>query len=282
MTLSGQHTKLVINPIRRIAAKTEVVDIIVLEKNMTKGAQRILDLIVQKIQEGRFIPGKPETYLGYKEVHKLLELPPKYYRWGISLRHQGLDDLAHWLQNQHQIPAITGLIIDKDKKKRHPGRGFFNAFNNGLVNYKWWEEEIRKAIEYDWSPYSKTEKLPTHKQLENFETHYSEGEKRKLDTHTRKRCEALINRAKSIFRSTDGELRCSVCDWFRPNANLKGDIVEIHHIRPVSTLSAKGTKWTLKEAIAHLSPLCPNCHRIAHSKPDGGVYSIEELKEIIR
>jgi predicted HNH restriction endonuclease len=34
-------------------------------------------------------------------------------------------------------------------------------------------------------------------------------------------------------------------------------IVKIHY----------GRDLTFEEAIQHLTPLCPNCHRIAHAKP---------------
>jgi hypothetical protein len=251
-----------------------------LVQNMTEDAKRLLDLIVQQIRAGRFIPGKPETYIGYKEVHHLSNLPRKGGTWGRSLQYQGLNDLADWVK-RCQLPAITGLIVDTTKQHR-PGRGYFTAFNNGEEDYNWWREEVRRAIAYDWSPYSKPEKLPTRKELQDFETLYSEGEKQKVGVHTRKRCEALISRAKSFFRSPDGELRCAVCSWSRPRATLKGDIVEIHHVCPVSTLPTKGTEWTFTEALKELTPLCPNCHRVAHSKPGGGVYSIKELDEIIK
>jgi len=251
-----------------------------LVENMTEDAQRLLDLIVQQIRDGRFIPGKPETYIGYKEVHDLLNLSRKGGTWGRSLQYQGLNDLADWVKRR-QVPAITGLIVDTTKQHR-PGRGYFTAFNNGKQDYNWLREEVRRAIAYDWSPYSKAEKLPTRKQLQDFEALYSEGEKQKVDVQTRKRCEALICRAKSFFRSPDGELRCAVCSWSRPCTTLKGDIVEIHHICPVSTLPTKGAEWMFTEALKELTPLCPNCHRVAHSKPGGGVYSIEELDEIIK
>ena len=35
-----------------------------------------------------------------------------------------------------------------------------------------------------------------------------------------------------------------------------------------------------EEAINNLMPLCPNCHRIAHAKPGGGVFSLAELQDI--
>lgn len=247
---------------------------------MTTDAKRLLSLIVRLIREGRFIPGRPETYLGYKEAHKLLGLPLQGGTWGRSLKIQGLSDLAHWLQRNRQVPSVTGLIVDTTKRKNHtPGHGYFIAFNKGKEDYTWWAEEMRRAIAFNWSRYSTPEKLPTLKQLEEYESHFNEGKLDKVEARSRKRCEALIRRAKSIFKSK-GELRCAACGWSRPRVSLRGDIVEIHHLRPMSSLPVKGVRWTLKEALRHLIPLCPNCHRIAHAKPGGGVFSLNQLKRV--
>lgn len=247
---------------------------------MTPSAQRLLNLIVRQIRNGRFVAGNSETYLGYKEIHDLLGLPRKGGTWGRSLQIQGLNDLVSWV-HQKPVPAITGLIVDTTKNHR-PGHGYFTAFNNDKEDYNWWRQEVRQAIGFDWSPYSSNEKLPTPKQLEDYESKFTEGRIDKLDTETRKRCEALVRRAKSFFRNPAGELRCAVCNWCRPSEDLKGDIVEIHHLRPLSSLPRQGIRWTLDEALKHLMPLCPNCHRVAHAKPGGGVFSVAELKNMAR
>jgi len=249
---------------------------------MTHNAQRLLDLLVRQIGDGLFIPDEPETYLGYKKAHGLLGLPRRGPRWGRSLQQQGLDDLADWIQRKH-LPAVTGLIVDTTKKYR-PGPGYFRTFHGGNEDYNWWLGEVRRAIGYDWAPYSTPEELPTPWQIQNLEALYSEGKKANIEAKTRERCEALIRRAKSFFRAkaTDGELHCVSCGWSRPRVALRGDIVEVHHLHPMSKLPPAGVEWTFAEALKHLAPLCPNCHRVAHARPDGGVYSIEELKRIVR
>ena len=247
---------------------------------MTEEAQRLLDLIVEQINSGRFIPGKPEKYLGYKEVHVLLHLPQKGATWGRSLKVQGLNDLAEWV-NQERVPAVTGLIIDTTRNNR-PGNGYFKAFNNINEDDDWWHEEVRRSIGFDWSQYSNVEALPTRDQLDRYDTRYTEGKVHEVDFQTRRRCEALIRRIKSLFRDEDGELKCELCGWSRPSTTLSGEIIEIHHLCPKSSLPVEGIQWTLEEALKNLRPLCPNCHRIAHAKPGGGTFSLEELREIVK
>ncbi len=80
--------------------------------------------------------------------------------------------------------------------------------------------------------------------------------------------------------SVDGRLRCCVCNW-APLIETAGDIVQIHHEKPLHTLPKSGKKFSFEEALDQLFPLCPNCHQTLHSKPGGGCYRVQELKELI-
>ena len=53
--------------------------------------------------------------------------------------------------------------------------------------------------------------------------------------------------------------------------------IEVHHIKPISEI---GEDY-LVDPVRDLVPVCPNCHRMLHSKPDG-VFSIEELKMLMQ
>jgi predicted HNH restriction endonuclease len=76
-------------------------------------------------------------------------------------------------------------------------------------------------------------------------------------------------------------LRCEVCGWFKSDNRISGDIVELHHMRPLAEAPDQGRRLSLAEAIRSLVPLCPTCHRIAHSRLGGGDFTLERLKEII-
>lgn len=247
---------------------------------MTTEAQRLLDLLVRCIRDGLFVPGKPATYLGDKKCHDLLGLPCRGGTWGRSLKLQGLNALAEWLQSA-KVPAITGLIVDTTKGFR-PAHGFFRAFNDDVEDDEWWREEVRRAIAYNWSAYSADDEPPTRDELRFIELLYTEGQRATLTSEVRTRCEALVKRAKGYFRSSDGELRCTVCNWSRPSSDLRGDIVEIHHLQPITRMPQQGVRWTFSEALRYLSPLCPNCHRVAHASPSGEQFTIDALIEMMK
>ena len=244
----------------------------------TPPAQRLLDVIVREIGRGRFVPGRPGTYLGYRETHTMLGLPRKGGTWGRSLKYHGLYDLAMWLRNR-RLPALTGLIVDTTKRHR-PGHGYFVMFNNGRESDGWWREEVRRAVEYDWTSYSRELKPPTNRELYDFEQ-YTEGKRATVTRQTRQRCEALRRRARSFYTSPDGELRCAACGWARPETTLRSSVVEIHHILPMAKLANRGTRRSVSAALKLMAPLCPNCHRVAHARPGGGSFSLKELSEVV-
>ncbi|CAN5197585.1 hypothetical protein BH20VER2_BH20VER2_12010 [soil metagenome] len=73
-------------------------------------------------------------------------------RAGQKLRKEGLDDLNEWTKAHSEIPKITGLIIDKRKKK--PGAGFIKSYGRTGKNWmEWWLREADKAIDFDWSQF---------------------------------------------------------------------------------------------------------------------------------
>jgi len=71
--------------------------------------------------------------------------------------------------------------------------------------------------------------------------------------------------------------RCVVCG-LEPTVQYAdaGDIIEVHHLEPVSMLSTPRPY----DPRIDLVPLCPNCHRAAHTRRPVP-YTIEELRERI-
>lgn len=51
--------------------------------------------------------------------------------------------------------------------------------------------------------------------------------------------------------------------------------IEVHHIKPISEI---GEEYVV-DPLRDLVPVCPNCHRMLHSKANG-VYTVEDLKEM--
>lgn len=69
---------------------------------------------------------------------------------------------------------------------------------------------------------------------------------------------------------------CAVCGFDFGKAYGQGfeGIIDVHHRVPMSEIR-EGYEV---DPVRDLVPLCPNCHRAIHSKPDGGVYTVEELR----
>lgn len=111
---------------------------------------------------------------------------------------------------------------------------------------------------------------------------FKEGALKSLTVRQRQRCQHLLEAAKDYYkqRSPDGQLHCAVCDWM-PQVPVRTEIVQIHHIAPLHAYPKEGKSLSWSEAIANLQPLCPNCHRLLESHPDGGHYSIPALREAL-
>lgn len=110
--------------------------------------KQLLALLVKHL--GQVVPGDPDTYLSYKEIHDLLGLSLRGPTWGESLKHQGLLSLADWTADEGK-PAISGIIIDRTTCM--PGQGYFRLFGRADDDFTWWEHQVRLSKEFDWSPY---------------------------------------------------------------------------------------------------------------------------------
>jgi hypothetical protein len=95
-------------------------------------------------------PNDPRTFVGYKQVHDALQLHQLGGTYGTSLQKQGLNSLANWTARTGK-PGITGLVIDKEKLS--PGPGYYKLFGRDQDDANWWLAEVRKSIDFDWTPY---------------------------------------------------------------------------------------------------------------------------------
>ncbi len=247
---------------------------------LSQDGKNLLTVIHQKIAEGAIRYEEPETYIGYKQAHELLGIEMAGRDWGASLEKQGLADLAYWTRDK-SVPKVTGLIVNQTKLK--PGSGYFKVFRGGKEDLRWWREQARESIAFDWSPYIDEQDIPTLVEFKQFDAAIREGELTRINVLVRSRCEALKKRARAYHRSEDGFLRCKACGWRNPSpASFQGDIVELHHIDPLSDYSENGREWTISTAIKNLVPLCPNCHRLIHALPDGNHHSLEDLIYLLK
>jgi hypothetical protein len=109
---------------------------------------RLLAWLIGKLNN--VVPGRPETYVSYKDAHEELNLQMLGPTYGESLKHQGLSSLANWTEETKK-PGITGIIIDRST--RMPGEGYFQLFGKTTDSFEWWADQVRQSKQFDWSPY---------------------------------------------------------------------------------------------------------------------------------
>ncbi len=50
-----------------------------------------------------------------------------------------------------RVPAVTGLIMERDKP--HPGNGYYELHGQPKTAVMWWLAQIEAAVNSDWTPY---------------------------------------------------------------------------------------------------------------------------------
>lgn len=201
------------------------------------------------------------------------------------------------LENHLEISKYT--LEDKDSKqlltpsKKNGLELLFehnpmvNIKDISMVHYKQdrlkdtppWEKEPRVDLE---AIYNKME----NKRLRNIVKHDLEIEKRQYAS-SYKDGEVKQYYGNRYERKAKNRLqaieihgtKCAACDFNFEEVygELGKDFIEIHHIKPLSTLEGA----IEIDAENDLVPVCPNCHRMLHRNRDK-VLSVEELKEIIQ
>lgn len=80
------------------------------------------------------------------------------------------------------------------------------------------------------------------------------------------RSKELVYHAREQFKKDDFEnkLRCRACGFVKHEL-IENEIVHIHHLVQLRDLNNHGVKRSFDEITQHVIPLCPTCHRIAHS-----------------
>lgn len=133
------------------------------------------------------------------------------------------------------------------------------------------ESYFNVASQNEYSGEMDSDALKTLMIEEGAEGHYT--------SKTRKRSVELLERGRNYFRSLepDNKLRCHACGFSKPEP-VDREVVELHHTEMISEIDKEGRRMSLHEAIKMLLPLCPTCHRIAHtSTPPLSVVAIKSL-----
>jgi hypothetical protein len=221
-------------------------------------AQRILGLLVSMLPSVK--ADNPRTFIGYKSAHERLCLSQEAVSWGDSLKVQGLLALAEWCE-ENGLPAITGLVIDKEKLS--PGKGYYTAFGRREDDFTWWFDQIRKTQAFDWTPHLAASRSPSPQPPP------PETPKAADMDDPAPRCETTTYR---VLRDT--HLAREVKRWHDYRCQVCGETIELpngeryaeaHHIRPL------GSPHDGPDRAENILCLCPN----HHVEFDYGVRSLE-------
>lgn len=257
--------------------------------------QALFDVLIEHLRLPTTDPSDPESFISYGEALEQLNLPPDAPRGetdGQTLQLNGLNDLARWVKAQPKMPRITGLVISRSPRdetdgtrrpENVPGIGFFREYGRKGDDWPWWVKEMEACKRFNWSPFVSQPELFTADEVLAVGL-IREGRIKEVTAKVRERSEKLrdLARAHYIQESPDGKLHCLACDWAAPNMVLNGDIVELHHLEQLKSYPKDGRGISFVQVLEMLVPLCPNCHRVAHAKVGGGVFTVEELKRSVR
>jgi hypothetical protein len=262
------------------------------ERILSENGQALLDLLVSHMHRPETRPDRPETFISYGEALEALHLPPGCPQGstsGETLQLNGLNDLARWINLQPKLPRITGLIVsrnpiddmDGERRPAHvPGKGFFREYRRKPDDWPWWLEEVSKSFDFDWAPYVSKQETFSIDEARAVSL-IAEGKESTVAIKVRERSARLRILARAYFRrqAPDGKLHCAACGWTAPDLPLSREIVEVHHAEEVHALPKKGREQLFAEIVKSLVPLCPNCHRMLHSKGGGGSFTLADLRQ---
>ncbi len=194
-----------------------------------------------KITESR---GKINPYISweskwYDENHKIIKRNFSVKKYG----EQGARILAleATIKNHNKRPKLTKIPDN------------YQNFETTPISIS--DVEVLASI--NSKPYSSDSK----KNIADNDPFAFEGE-RKLEIHKKiERDSKLRNQKISTFIDQNGSLFCELCEFnfIKTYDFLKVDIIEVHHIVPLATLSNK-----TKNKLSDLMLLCSNCHFAIH------------------
>lgn len=158
--------------------------------------------------------------------------------------------------------------------KRVARQGYVEITDAGKEHLEENKDILKYLLINDFSYNDLTENLkkvetnPDKKKIEVFDENIiiQEGAKRLAEVSIYERSSKLRNYAIQHF-TEDGRISCHCCSFnfsdFYGEDIGKG-FIEIHHTKPIFKYEDEDMEITLQHAVANLTPVCSNCHRMIH------------------
>lgn len=175
----------------------------------------------------------------------------------------------HWII-WHKSEGLELLLFYRKSKSEHPGAGFRYEGPFEYVSHQGRHPTrftLRRASAFEGAVASDLDSLQA-------EEEYFEGTRKQRYVNYYERNKNL--RAAAIKHHG---VTCKVCAFsFEEVYGERGkDYIEVHHLRPVSTLDGN----TKVDPKSDMTVLCSNCHRMIHRSKDH-VLTPEELSKLVR
>lgn len=248
-------------------------------QNQQKINSRLLRSILEKEKKGNIMNfpslDKSERKDEFKKYNKIQVSRVVYsylkenksYR-DIDREELGLDEKKSKGYQSFGILRYLGL------SKVH--KGYFKNVDSEDVEYILDEVDLKEIlIYYQFALAYNEEEVTNYTENDDLKTIILDKEGRKIKYYTEKyeRKQSLRKAAIKIHG-----VICKVCgfDFFYRYGEIGEGFIEIHHLKPLSSLSEE----VEVNPRLDLVPLCSNCHRMIHRK--NNLLSIEKLKTILK
>lgn len=199
------------------------------------------------------------------------ELLGHRYWFGDEVKNE--DDVKVGIKIYDVRLCLEDGFVSREQLKVDKDVGSHRIITNPTGTVFYIEDLVAKTMLLAWSG---LERLESTDVIFDIMPSGLEGES-KLALHLKRERSSSLRKAKvDNFFKLKGSIHCELCEVSLDNlypARLASGFIEVHHIRPISSL-AESSPTTLEE----LMLLCPNCHRMVHRTKEAEK-NLVELKE---
>ena len=227
-----------------------------------------------------------------------------------------IGDISKICCKKLNLPMLSAVVVNNQKKDQYfqkPGKGFFVLYdeinNTKIAGNPVLEEKILKQVRHDIQNCNEWYKLADYLDIK-VEGIVNDKVKNVNDENVNTSAEKDLIFLESVFPDEinnnyyEGAVKSIVVNKYERNTKAKKECIKyhgtackicgfkfsdiygeqfenkihVHHLKPISEI---GEEYQI-DPINDLIPVCPNCHMILHAKGNNDVYSVEEVKNMIK
>lgn len=254
------------------------------ETQITEHQKYIIEILLNQIIKG-------DTRIEYGNLSKILL---EKYKTDINPHTVlpsmigNISKLCHSLR----LPMLSIVVVNSQTQL--PGEGFYKLYdelhNTHICGNKFFEDKIRKQIKNDLLNCKNWNRLTDYLNIniegissdyesifaeELSQEKYKEGNTKLVFVNKYERNPIAKKKCIEHFGT-----QCQICGFkfSEKYGAIFENKIHVHHIKLLSEI---GKEYEI-DPIKDLIPVCPNCHMILHSKGKNEVYTVDEIREMIK